>query len=91
LFFVLPGVAIRCANRRIRGRGKPMQQADPVRRSRVATARQRIAVVLLLVVLLGLVWAARSGRYDREIRHLARGMQAGYEHAAGFVRRHLGR
>ena len=57
---------------------------------RFANTRQRLVVVLLLCVLVALVWAARSGRYDREIGRLSHRLEAGYGHVAAFIRRHTG-
>ena len=67
-----------------------MQHDDRARRLRFATARQRTGAVLLAVVLVTLVVAARSGRYDRTVGHLAQRLEAGIGHVTGFVRRHLG-
>lgn len=45
-----------------------MNETVPARpRRRASPGRDRIIVVLVALVFLGLLWAARSGRYDREV------------------------
>lgn len=54
---------------------------------RFATARQRAFTVALFVVFVGLILAAKSGRYDRQVNSVAHSLDAGYAHIVGAVRR----
>lgn len=66
------------------------QDASTPRPARFAITRQRGAAAVLFVVLLLLVGAARSGRYDAMVDRASRQLEAGVAHLTGFVRRHLG-
>lgn len=54
---------------------------------RFSTGRERVAVILVTLVFLALLWAAMSGRFDREIAQGARWLEQGWERAAAAVRR----
>jgi hypothetical protein len=41
------------------------------RGNRIANAAQRVLVLLVFVVMGAMVWAAHSGRYDRQVNHVA--------------------
>lgn len=46
---------------------------------RFASTGQRFVALLVLAVLAGMVWAASSGRFDREISQLSTWIQGHYE------------
>jgi hypothetical protein len=41
------------------------------RGNRIANATQRVLVLLVFVVMAAMVWAAHSGRYDRQVNQVA--------------------
>lgn len=57
------------------------------RRLRFATSGQRAFTIVLLLVFVALILAARSGRYDREVNGVARWLESGYDHVVGWTRR----
>lgn len=57
------------------------------RRLRFASTGQRLFTVLLFVVFAALVWAAQSGRYDREIGQAARWLEAQADRIAAIFDR----
>lgn len=56
------------------------------RRLRFASARQRAFTVLLLLVFVGLILAARSGRYDRQVNEMASWLESRYDRVVEFTR-----
>ena len=56
------------------------------RRLKFATGGQRALTMLLLLLFVGLILAARSGRYDREVNRMAGWLESGYDRVVGFTR-----
>lgn len=46
---------------------------------RLANTMQRVLVLLIFVVMGAMIWAAHSGRYDRQVNHLAATLHRAYE------------
>lgn len=54
---------------------------------RFSTGWDRLAVIAVTLVFLALLWAAMSGRFDREIGQAARWLEQGWDRAVATVRR----
>lgn len=64
-----------------------MNEPIPARRSgRASPGRDRIVVVLVAIVFVALLWAARSGRYDREVGVATAWLQRGWADLVTAVR-----
>lgn len=65
-----------------------MKNHNPAgRRLRFSTGVDRLMVIAVTIVFVALLWAAWSGRFDREIDAGARWLERGWDRAAAFVRR----
>jgi hypothetical protein len=49
------------------------------RGNRIANATQRVLVLLVFVAMAAMIWAAHSGRYDRQVNHLATWLHRHFE------------
>ena len=57
-----------------------MNHATPAGKGdRFVGAGQRLSALLVFVVIAAMFWAARSGRYDREVNQLAHWMKTHWE------------